>query len=100
MQWKHKLIQVGEAIQSPANLVCLAATWDLRSFHGRGQRSDSPGRATIGSRLLVLMVSRTVARCGVSGSKILSISARVHLLRRIWLFILRSRYILRVEVKW
>src|SRR6266702_5549729 len=100
MQWKHKLIQVEETNLNSANLVCLAATWGRRSFPGHGQRSDSPVRATIGSRLLVLMVSRTVARCGVSGSKILSISARVHLLHRIWLFVLQSRYILRVEVKW
>src|SRR6266568_5320871 len=53
MRWKHKLILVEESIQSAASLVCLAATWGRRSFHGPGQRSGSPGRATIGSRRLV-----------------------------------------------
>src|SRR2546425_4627105 len=99
MRWKHKLILVEEAVQSSVNLGCLVATWDRRNFPGHGQRNDSPGRATIGSRRLVLMVNRTVARCGVSGSTISSISARVHLLRRTWLHVLRSRSTLRVEAR-
>ena len=54
MRWKHKLILVEEAVQSSVNLGCLVATWDRRNFLGLGQRRDSPGRATIGSRQLVL----------------------------------------------
>src|SRR6516165_11916964 len=99
MQWMKKLIQVEEAIRNPASLACLAATWGTRRFHGGGQRSDSPGHATIGLRRHGPMVNRTAAPYGVSGSTKPSISAPVRLLRRTWQLNPQSQFILRAGVR-
>src|SRR5437868_5167618 len=57
-------------------------------------------RATIGSRRLVPLVSRTAARSGASGSTRPCISARVRLLHRTWRLSPPSRSTWRVEAKW
>src|SRR6266446_5706313 len=67
---------------------------------GSGQRSDSARHATIGSQRPVLLVSRTAARSGASGSTRPSISARVRLLHRTLQFSPPSRSIWRVGTKW
>src|SRR3989440_2872232 len=72
----------GNLDPEPAGPACLATTPDRRSCRGSGQRSDSARHATIGSQRPVLLVSRTAARSGASGSTRPSISARVRLLHR------------------